>query len=312
MNSIFTLAQDRQTLDNLLAKAPVLPNVVAKILVLDKDSDDYYEEVLSLSSEDPFIAGKIIHLANSAALAGRTKIETLTQAVIRVGVNQVSTLITSISLTKSFKPTQQSHRNLWLHSLQVATAATKIAQLNKINTELAYLAGLLHEIGRFVLLVSDIDKFNSLSEDFKTTGISLINEETAIFGFNSIDVTINTLKAWQIPGTITSAIITHLLNTISEHIDPEELLTIMSGIDTSSEASSALEEILSIADVLSMLIQNNPDINTLEESEVEEMVRKALASFSGSDLFLPPAALAKSLIATASEASELASSLGVG
>lgn len=106
MNSIFTLAQERQTLDNLLAKAPVLPNVVTKILVLDKDSDDYYEEVLSLSSEDPFIAGKIIHLANPAALAGRTKIETLTQAVIRVGVNQVSTLTTSISLTKSFKPTQ--------------------------------------------------------------------------------------------------------------------------------------------------------------------------------------------------------------
>ncbi len=155
-----------------------------------------------------------------------------------------------------------------------------------------------------------MDKFNCLSVNFKTTGTSLINEETELFGFNSIDVTINTSKAWKIPGAIT--IITHLLNTISDHIDPEELLTIMTGIDTSSETSSALEEILSIADVLNILLQNNPDINTLEESEVEEMVREAITSFSGSDLFLPPAALAKSLIATASETSELASSLDVG
>lgn len=152
MNSVFALEQDKQTLDKLLANAPVLPNVVSKMLVLDKESEDYYEDVLSLASEDPFIAAKIIFLANSAALAGRTKIETLTQAVVRVGINQVSTLITSISLSKSFKPTHQSHRNLWLHSLKVAIAATKIAQLNQINGEQAYLSGLLHEIGRFILL----------------------------------------------------------------------------------------------------------------------------------------------------------------
>lgn len=312
MNSFFALEQDKQVLDNLLANVPVLPSIVSKLLELDKESEDYYDDVLSLASEDPFIAAKMIHLANSAALAGRTKVESLTQAVVRVGINQVSTLITSISLTKSFKPTHQSHRNLWLHSLQVAVTASKIAQLNRVNSEQAYLSGLLHEIGRFILLTSDVDKFNSLPEEFQTTGPVLISQETEIFGFNSIDVTINTLKAWQIPGAISSTIITHLLNTMTGHVDPAELLQIMTGIDTSDTESNTLEEILSIADALSMLIQHNPDIETFEESDVEVMVKNAIANFSESDLFLPPAALAKAVISTTQEASELAISLGVG
>jgi HD-like signal output (HDOD) protein len=312
MNSIFALEQDKQTLDKLLANAPVLPSVVSKMLVLNKDSDDYYEDVLSLASEDPFIAAKIIFLANSAALAGRTKIETLTQAVVRVGVNQVSSLITSISLTKSFKPTKQSHRNLWLHSLQVAISAAKIAQLNQVNGEQAYLSGLLHEIGRFILMTSDVDKFNSLSEEFQSTSPELIKQEAEIFGYNSIDVTMNTLRAWHIPDTISNAIVAHLLNTIEGFFDPTELLETTTALDASDTDSSTLEEILSIADKLSCIIQQNPDIEELEENEIEVLIRNTVTDIDSNTLFLPPAALAKFLPTVAGDAKELAASLGVG
>ena len=311
MNSIFALEQDKQTLDKLLDNAPVLPSVVSKMLVLDKESDDYYEDVLSLASEDPFIAAKIIFLANSAALAGRTKIETLTQAVVRVGVNQVSSLITSISLTKSFKPTQQSHRNLWLHSLQVAIAAAKIAQLNQVNGEQAYLSGLLHEIGRFILMTSDVDKFNNLSEELQSTSPELIKQEAEIFGYNSIDVTMNTLRAWHIPDTISNAIVAHLLNTIEGYFDPTELLETTSALDASDTDSSTLEAILSIADKLSCIIQQNPDIEELEEDEIEVLIRNTVTDLDSNTLFLPPAALAKFLPTVAGDAKELATSLGV-
>ena len=223
MNSVFALEQDKEALEKLLASAPVLPNVVSKMMMLDKESDDYYEDVLSLASEDPFIAAKIIHLANSAANAGRSKIETLTQAVVRVGISQVSSLITSISLTKSFKPTQQSHRNLWLRSLQVALTATKIAQLNQANTEQAYLSGLMHQIGRFILMSSDVEKFDTIPEELITTSPELITKEMELFGFNSVDLTINILKDWQMPDIIANAIAGHLIGTIYDHMDQAEL-----------------------------------------------------------------------------------------
>jgi HD-like signal output (HDOD) protein len=310
MNGLFRLEQDKNTLDKLLSNTPVLPNVVAKMLVLDKDSDDYYEEVLSLASEDPFIAAKIIHLANSAAHAGRSKIETLTQAVIRVGVNQVSTLITSISLVKSFKPTQQSHRNLWLRALQVALISTKIAQLNQANSEQAYLSGLLHEIGRFILMTSDVDKFNSLPEELVTTSPKLIAHEMETFGFNSIDVTINTLKTWQIPDAISNAITGHLLSIITDSPNRAEYFSSTPGIETPSNNSVVLETILSTANTLSGIILENPELESLDETEIEALIRDALAQ-NTNDLFLPPLALAKVLPLINRDAKELAVSLGV-
>lgn len=310
MDSLFRLEQDKNTLDKLLSNTPVLPNVVAKMLVLDKDSDDYYEEVLALASEDPFIAAKIIHLANSAAHAGRSKIETLTQAVVRVGVNQVSSLITSISLVKSFKPTQQSHRNLWLRALQVALMSTRIAQLNKANSEQAYLSGLLHEIGRFILMTSDVDKFNSLPEELVTTSPKLIAHEMETFGFNSIDVTINTLKTWQIPDAISNAITGHLLSIITDSPNRAEYLSSTPDLEPQSNNSAILETILSTANALSHILQKNPDLDIFDEAELEALVREALPQ-NTNELFLPPVALAKALPLISRDAKELAVSLGV-
>lgn len=312
MSSIFTLAQDKETLDKLLANAPTLPNVVSKMMMLDKDGDDYYEDVLSLASEDPFIAAKIIHLANSAANAGRSKIETLTQAVVRVGVNQVSSLITSISLTKSFKPTQQSHHNLWLRSLQMALTATRIAQLNKVNGEQAYLAGLLHEIGRFILMATDVEKFNNLPEELIKTSPELVTQEMALFGFNSVDVTIHILKTWQIPNTISHAIIGHLLTTVTDPANQAELILSMPELEAPDTQAIDLEAILSISSGICDVIQENPDIDPLDEDEIGQLIREKLANIETNGLFLPPAALAKALPLISNDAKELASSLGVG
>jgi len=311
MSSIFTLEKDKETLDKLLANAPVLPNVVSKMMMLDKDSDDYYEEVLSLASEDPFIAAKIIFLANSAANAGRSKIETLTQAVVRVGVNQVSSLITSISLTKSFKPTQQSHNNLWLRSLQMALTATKIAQLNKVNGEQAYLSGLLHEIGRFILMATDVEKFNHLPEELIKTSPELVAQEMTLFGYNSVDVTIHILKTWQIPNTIAHAIMGHLLTTVTDPANQTEILLSMPELETPDTPSMDLEAILTISSAICDVIHENPELDTMDEDEIELPILEKLANTETNGLFLPPGALAKALPLISRDAKELASSLGV-
>lgn len=311
MSRIFVLQQDRPSLNKLLSKVPVLPTVVSKMLVLDKQSDDYYEDVLSLASEDPFIAAKIISLANSAALAGRNKIETLTQAVVRVGVNEVSTLITSISLSKSFKPTEQSHRDLWLHTLQVALICTKIAQLNQVNSEQAYLSGLLHKIGRFILMTADTKKFATLPTETQITCTELVEQEMAVFGYNSIDVTINTLHVWNIPEAIAHAITLHLLDTVGDHFDTTEVINTVPELQSPDHNIKVLSEVLSVAAALSNIILQHPAIESMDENTIGTLVKSALSKLKKTTLFLPTAALAKMLPTVTQSSTELAVSLGV-
>jgi HD-like signal output (HDOD) protein len=290
-------------LDDLLSKLPVLPTVVSRMLSLDKESDDYYEDVLSLASEDPIIAAKVIQLASSAAHAGRAEIETLPQAVARVGINQVSSLITSITLTQSFSPTSQLHRNLWVHALQVAVTARKIAQLNRLNAEQAYLAGLLHEIGRFILLMADMDKFNSLEESHLTSNPELLAEESQAFGYTSADVAIAVLSKWCMPEPITVAITHHLKPTVT----PLNTLN----FSTQQAAPATLADVLSVSDSLSLLALQNPAVADQDESEIEPQVVEVLASVESHGLFAAPTFLAKALPGIIEEVRELASSLGV-
>ena len=290
-------------LDDLLSKLPVLPTVVARMLALDKESDDYYEDVLSLASEDPIIAAKIIQLASSAAQGGRAVIETLPQAVARVGINQVSSLITSITLTQSFSPTSQLHRNLWVHALQVAVTARKIAQLNRMNAEQAYLAGLLHEIGRFILLMADLDKFNSLEESHLTSNPELLAEESQAFGYTSADVAIAVLGKWCMPEPITVAITHHLKPTAT----PLKTLN----FSTQQAAPATLADVLSVSDSLSLLALQNPAVVDQDEREIEPQVVEVLARVESHGLFAAPAFLAKALPGIIEEAQGLASSLGL-
>lgn len=284
------------------AKLPVLPVSASQLLALDKNGTDYYEEVLELASKDPVIAAQIIKLSNSAAQGGRAEIETLHQAVARIGIDQVSSLITLISLSKIFTPSTQFHRNLWIHALQVAVASRKLAHLNRINTEQSYLTGLLHEIGRFILLMDDLDKFNAL-EAYPTANQALMIKEQEIFGHTSAAITIALLHSWNIPEPITQAISRHLKPATEAHQPLNKF--------TQEAPSVTLFDVLSVADDLSLLALKKPEIVAMDETDIEPLVREILTKTKSHGLFAAPAFLAKSLPGIIEEAADLASSLGL-
>ncbi len=214
----------------------------------------------------------------------------------------MSSLITLISLSKIFTPSTQFHRNLWIHALQVAVASRKLAHLNKLNTEQSYLTGLLHEIGRFILLMDDLDKFNALGA-YPTSNQELMIKEHEIFGHTSAAITIALLKSWSIPEPIAQAI-THHLKPETEPRQPRSKFT-------QAAPSVTLFDVLSVADDLSLLALQKPEIAEMDETEIKRLVGKILTKAGSHVLFAAPAFLAKSLPGIIEEAADLASSLGL-
>src|SRR5271166_1047395 len=123
---------------------PLLPTVVMRVLALDTRSDQYFEALLAVAEEDPTFAVRLIRLANAPSSAPSTPIVTIRQAVVRLGARECAGLVTTLAVARVFVPTTAGHRNLWLHSLQVAVAARVIAGLMtgaSVSPEHAYLAG---------------------------------------------------------------------------------------------------------------------------------------------------------------------------
>ncbi len=142
-----------------LGELPVLPSLVMRLVTLDMDSEQAFDEVVSIAEQDPTFASRVLALANSASMAPSVEIHSIAQAVSRIGAWKIAELVASMALMDVFVPRGEAGKALWIHSLETAVAARTLARLQQadgtrgtVNPQEAYLLGLLHDIGRLTML----------------------------------------------------------------------------------------------------------------------------------------------------------------
>ena len=134
---------------------PVLPQVAGRVMALASDPSADAARLSVLIHQDQALAAHVLRIANSPAYMPRTPIASLQHAVAMLGVTQLSDIAVTISL-KSGAVTIPGYeadiRQLWRHALASGAYAKEIARLRRYNVESAYLCGLLHAVGKPVVL----------------------------------------------------------------------------------------------------------------------------------------------------------------
>ncbi len=178
MSQIDTLENIRKHLIKALEydelQIPVLPRVASEVLSLSQDPDADIDSLSKLIYQDQAIASHVLQIANSAAFAGSSRIDSLDMAVARLGMQLLSEIAFSVSLQKNIF-NQPQHKELvgfmWKHSLASAIYAKQIARITGHNAETLYLCGLLHEIGKpitlFVIGNLPLDGYQPTNEEIK-------------------------------------------------------------------------------------------------------------------------------------------------
>ncbi|MBV1950586.1 MAG: HDOD domain-containing protein [Cycloclasticus sp.] len=289
-------------LEKKIEDLPLLPTIIVRLLALDTNDDNYFEHVLELSQQDPTFALRILRLSNSAINTPISPITTLRHAVTRLGVKCVAGLVTSLSVVRVFVPTKQGEKNLWVHSIQVAVCARVIARMaTKLNVdpEHAYICGLLHDIGRFVMFDKASDDLTLLDETNWDSPKQLITREYESFGFNHSEVGLLVCKKWGLPESVITVVANHHTYTL-----PSSL--------SSNVKLASLIRIIQIADFFSVFMMVNPDALSWEPKVLEKMINEKCIAASTST----PSISAKQLLAQAGniieESNELISALGMG
>lgn len=190
---------------------PSLPNVVAEMLALDPLDAGFILKVRELAELDPALASRVLGLANSAAFAGITDISDIGQAVIRLGGNRASELISSFADPRIFVPTTDGQRALWRHSIIVATMAKHIATHVDLGLSpgVLYTAGLLHDIGRLVMFAHDPKNLSETDMSLIESPDELVELEREVCGHDHTEVGAVVCDAWKIPATIATVIANH-------------------------------------------------------------------------------------------------------
>ena len=148
---------------------PVMPEVAQRCLVTLRDPKFSQKKFTTDIEREPLLAASILRQSMSAANASGN-VKTLDQAVSALGVQKLESLLVEFMTRELFRSNdlriQAATKKVWEHSVAVAVLARDIAALTSgANSDTCYLAGLLHDVGKPVLVVMLLEAEKKLSKD---------------------------------------------------------------------------------------------------------------------------------------------------
>ncbi|MDH5299472.1 MAG: HDOD domain-containing protein, partial [Desulfobulbaceae bacterium] len=156
-------------------KLPTLPSVAMEAIRLMEGEGASFESIADLLKNDQVLTGRLLHYANSAYVGARRPVASIGQAVSVLGLNAVRSIVLSASIFDCFSDQFHRHRqsllNFWLHSIGVALTAEQLAERLGFDTpEEAYIAGLLHDMGKLVCYMEAPEKFEQIWRELERQG----------------------------------------------------------------------------------------------------------------------------------------------
>jgi HD-like signal output (HDOD) protein len=148
---------------------PSLPEVAIRIRELVDREDVSANQVSKVVQSDSGISAKLVKAANSALYAGAAPVDSLSQALVRLGMKTTSELVLCFAVRELFQTQsrvlKERMQALWRHSAQVAALSYVLAQkLPGFDPERALLMGLVHDIG-VVAILNYLDKYPEVADD---------------------------------------------------------------------------------------------------------------------------------------------------
>lgn len=231
---------------------PPLPEVATRLMqLLQNEQTVDLATASALIANDPAIAASILRLANSASFGGLRAVEEIEQAVARLGLRQVSSLVAAIAHKGNFQgepPVKQRLLHvLWDHAVAAGMIARRLAAQTGDDRAEAFLAGLLHDVGK--LLVLESVEYLEQSSGEPVTKV-VVDE---LMGMLHTRLGHDVLVSWKLPQSIARVALHHH----DENPPPDDLLLLR------VQAANAISR------KLGKHTHPDPDLDLLENRAIE-------------------------------------------
>lgn len=207
------------SLDDLVRNLQALPSLPAVVMeLLDSiDEEDIDITVLAKKvSHDQALTAKTLRLANSSLWGLQVKVTTIQQAITYLGFQTTRNLITAAAVTGCFAEGQCPGFNdkvFWRHSIATAACSKVIARKVRLNQDYAFTAGLLHDIGRLVLVTSFPEQYGQVMAYLHEHDCTVLEAERAVMKVDHVQAGKALAEHWHFSETMQAA--------ITYHHDPE-------------------------------------------------------------------------------------------
>lgn len=208
-----------------LNQLPALPQVLTRLIRELNNENAQLRDISDLMGQDPALTVKILSVANSSYYGRQEAVSSVEQSISLLGVKVVKLIAISAAMQQFMN--SLSGRSLpdfpefWRHSLLTGLLARMLAQsVNYPDPEEAYLAGLLHDVGKLALLAVKTDTYRDILAHYDDTE-HLIKHEFLAFGATHCEVGALLIERWRMEPLVADAVRHHhdaasLANTATE------------------------------------------------------------------------------------------------
>ena len=205
---------------------PVFHPIALKMVHLLADADFAIDDLVATANDDQVLAGQILKMANSHVYSGRVKIETIKEALVRLGAYHVSNLAMAASqaaLHVSKKDFVNGvMRELWFHSHACAFGSHWLAMTtgHRNIAEQAYLAGLVHDVGKLHLLKA-LERLTNAGLAHAALERGLLLE---IFAEMHVEQGTRLMEHWNMPPVYRAAAARHHQENMGNHSGSDDIV----------------------------------------------------------------------------------------
>lgn len=199
-----------------LTSLPPFSPILNKLLATLADENISFSEVAALIEKDTVVAGNVLHLVNSALYARREAINSVGHALSVLGILKLRNAVLGMSLTKMWNqvrtPVSWSMARFNMHSAATAILSDILAQRTPVvYPEGAFVAGLMHDIGRLLIAIGLPAEANAVAERCPDDSCSF-EYERQVLGFAHPELSADALRLWKLPEPIQAAVRDHHAN----------------------------------------------------------------------------------------------------
>ncbi|MCB9911195.1 MAG: HDOD domain-containing protein [Planctomycetes bacterium] len=259
----------KKKVEEYIKHIPMLANVVVELATLDRSGENYFERVEEIIGADPSYALRVVGAANAATFASQEPIKSIGVAVSRLGASRAASLALGFGVMDVFVIREEWERRMWRHSVSMAFACKEIANASKdpkVTPDLAYLAGLLHDVGMLVLLRVGPERLHQLIDDHGCDSAEALRLELEVFGLSHPELGGMICRQWNCPKVLEVAVESHHL--------PRKIPLQSTG-DKLTGLVSLMERAITICEQEGVGL----DMAEAEDFDLRELVQKQLPPF---------------------------------
>jgi putative nucleotidyltransferase with HDIG domain len=189
---------------------PPMPGAAQKAFKLSTDPNAEARDFIEVIESDEALSARVIKIANSVYFDRGHQSKTIEDSVVVIGINELRCLLSSTSLSDIFPSGNPLRHIFWAHDVACAIISKMLAgRMCPQNSDLAFLCGLMHDIGKLLLIQRAPDDYAKVIKMVEEKGEEFSRAEEQVFLFTHTDAGQLIAEKWNFSDELRDVIKNH-------------------------------------------------------------------------------------------------------